>query len=212
MSAGDTGSDERRTSGATLLWTAGGMLVVGALALTGLFVANGPAFRAMGGSNGVAATIHLTVVTNAGPHKDWPAFEPASFSLPVGEPVSITIRNLDSATPLPTELSSHANVTGVVGDVLRVEPLRQMERRAGAGSVRTLSTVELSQVSHTFSIPELGLNVPIPALSRTTFTVRIAKAGNYSWLCFDPCGGGADGGAAPMGIVGYMAGTVTVSA
>jgi heme/copper-type cytochrome/quinol oxidase subunit 2 len=74
-----------------------------------------------------------------------------------------------------------------------------------------MTSVSANVVSHTFSIPSLRINVPIPAMSTATFTIRIAKRGAYGWMCFDPCGSGETGFGAPMDLTGYMAGTVTAT-
>jgi hypothetical protein len=125
--------------------------------------------------------------------------------------VTITVTNLDNATPLPASLSSHEKVTGVVGDEEAVVPIRDGRATASHDRPRRMSAVNANVVSHTFSLPSLRINVPISARSKTTFTIRIVKAGQYSWMCFDPCGVGATGFGEPMGLSGYMAGTVTAT-
>jgi hypothetical protein len=126
--------------------------------------------------------------------------------------VTITVPNLDNATPFPESLISHAKVTGVVGDEEAVGPISDGRQTSSKPSPKRMSEVKVNLVSHTFSIASLSINVPIPASSEITFTIRIAKPGEYSWMCFDPCGGGATGFGAPMGLYGYMAGTVTATA
>ncbi|MGH7643221.1 MAG: hypothetical protein ACRENX_09460 [Candidatus Dormibacteria bacterium] len=185
--------------------------------MAGLFAVHAPGFTTLQAASPTGATrggqgVHLTIVTNAGPQKNWPAFKPASFSVPAGQLVTIIVTNLDAATPLPASSGADARVTGVVGNVEKVVPIRSEPPYAARGRARLTRSVELNKVSHTFSIPSLRLNVPITANSRTSFTVRIRKVGKYSWLCFDPCGGGSSGFAAPMGVIGYMAGTVTAAA
>lgn len=65
-----------------------------------------------------------------------------------------------------------------------------------------------TQVAHTFTIPALHLNVPIPgdvapgaSYVTVTFTFRTEAAGVYRWRCFAPCGKGPDGESGPMGEV-----------
>jgi len=201
-----------------ILWAACGTLVLAAMILAGLFVARAPGFTSLQTASVMAATpggVHkmsLTIVTDAGPQKNWPAFEPSSFSLPAGQLVTISVTNRDGATALPAALGAHAKVTGVVGGVEKVVPIEAVHPYAAKSESRSMTAINLSVVSHTFSIPSLGINVPIAANTRTTFEIRIAKAGNYSWLCFDPCGTGLIGYGAPMGRAGLMAGTVTATA
>ena len=84
--------------------------------------------------------------------------------------------------------------------------------------------------SHTFTVPELGVSVPVLGLpddaknqcpempcslkqahETMTFTFRTGKPGRYRWQCFVPCAAGfIDGFAGPMQTIGYMDGFVHV--
>jgi hypothetical protein len=206
------------SGGGWIIWAACGSLVLASVIVGGLFLCGAPGFTSLQTATALTTTpggIHsvpLTIVTNAGPQRDWPAFEPSSFSIPAAQLVTITVTNLDSATPLPAALGSHAKVTGVVGGAVTVTPIHEARPYKAEGKSHRVSAINLNRVSHTFSIPSLGVNVPIAANSRTSFTILIAKPGNYSWLCFDPCGAGTSGIGAPMGLSGYMAGIVTAAA
>jgi heme/copper-type cytochrome/quinol oxidase subunit 2 len=74
-----------------------------------------------------------------------------------------------------------------------------------------------AQVAHTFTIPALHLNVPIPgdgtpgaAFVTVTFTFRTGAAGIYMWQCFDPCGEGPAGYSGSMGTMGDMMGYLII--
>jgi hypothetical protein len=70
------------------------------------------------------------------------------------------------------------------------------------------------QIAHTFTIPQLHINVPLPGFGKESdtisFTFRISKAGTYTFQCFDPCGTGNSGFEGPMATKGYMVGTLSV--
>jgi plastocyanin len=153
----------------------------------------------------------MTIVTNAGPHHNWPAFSPAAISIPANRSVTITVTNLDGATPLPSSLRTYSKVAGVIGDQMAIVPIHIAHPKVGAGGTREVTAVNATTVSHTFTIPALGINVPLLGSSRTSFTIRITKPGTYTWECVDPCGSGSTGFGAPMSMVGYMMGTVTVT-
>jgi plastocyanin len=207
----------RRTSGWVLGVACGGPALA-AVVIAGLFVAGAPGFTSLQRAGSTAAMsghtqkVDLTIVTNAGPHHDLPAFQPASFTINTGQPVEFTVTNLDSATPLPTDLKSHAMVTGVLGGHEAVVPLGAKHSSAATGLARRVTAIAIGSVSHTFSITALGINVPILGNSRTTFTILVRKPGNYTWECFDPCGSGTNGFGSPMGVPGYMMGTVNATA
>ncbi|MGA9919984.1 MAG: hypothetical protein WBR23_01810 [Candidatus Dormiibacterota bacterium] len=198
-----------------IIWAACGTLVLAAIVISGLFVVRASGFTGLQTATAAApnaGTVQLTIVTNAGPQHDWPAYSPASFAIPANQAVTISVINLDGSTPLPSSLRSYAQVKGVVGASMSVDPIRIGHPKASAGQARQFDALNAGAVSHTFSIPALGINVPLLGAARTSFTIRITKPGTYGWECFDPCGSGASGLGAPMGVTGYMAGTVTVSA
>jgi heme/copper-type cytochrome/quinol oxidase subunit 2 len=59
-------------------------------------------------------------------------------------------------------------------------------------------------IGHTFTITELGLNIPIPADTIVTFNYTFTKPGVYVYFCETPCGAG-------MTAPGYMIGYVIVT-
>jgi heme/copper-type cytochrome/quinol oxidase subunit 2 len=59
-------------------------------------------------------------------------------------------------------------------------------------------------ISHTFTIPDLQVNIPIPPDTMVVFTYTFSTPGVYSYLCTTPCGPG-------MGLKGYMLGYITVT-
>lgn len=77
-----------------------------------------------------------------------------------------------------------------------------------------LEVANYDEGPHTFTVPDLGLNLQIPGhkadgvASVTTFTFTPTKAGTFKWQCMDPCDAKASGWA--MSQSGYMQGEVTV--
>jgi len=136
------------------------------------------------------ANMYLTIQLN--PVTGWPQYSPANFSVPSGL-VVFTIVNYD----VPANWSGcPCNVTGTVGDTETV-------------NATTYAEVPSSNVAHTFDIPALGLNVLVPGMSTVTFALDLTQPGTYTWICEMPCG--ADGfSGPPMGLPGYMTGTITV--
>jgi hypothetical protein len=59
------------------------------------------------------------------------------------------------------------------------------------------------QISHTFSVPSLNIDIPIPPDTIVTFTYTFTSPGLYEFMCDTPCGSG-------MGLVGYMNGYIIV--
>lgn len=149
---------------------------------------------------------HLTIVAQEpGSSVQGPAYTPSTdLVLPAHTRVTITITNLDAGdTPLPAN-SPFRMVTGTVGGVAYLDgvPFRSLD---------------VSKVAHTFTVPALGVNIPIPGdvpQGQHTITVSFSfitgSAGTYQWRCMDPCGAGDSGWDGPMAMPGYMQGTLTL--
>jgi hypothetical protein len=144
------------------------------------------------------------VINQPGYHKDWPAYAPSTLVVPAHSLVTITIRNYDLGdTPLPKG-SPYATVQGIVGGVAYADG-------------HAYSTLAPEKVAHTFTMPQLNINVPVPGDTATgkpyvevSFTFRTGAAGSYYFRCLDPCGIGSIGWEGPMITKGYMLGTLTV--
>lgn len=144
------------------------------------------------GSTPVVADVNLTVSIN--PANGWPQFSPANFSVPRGA-VLITIVDNDmamawSGCPCP--------VRGTLGGEEQING-------------QTVGVVPAANVAHSFDIPQIGLAVFSPGQSVVQFEVEFGKAGQLLWYCVVPCGTGTNPyNTPPMGVLGYMEGTVTV--
>jgi hypothetical protein len=160
----------------------------------------------------VATTTHLTLdilpVKPGGPADDWPAYMPSSSTaLPANTVVTVTIRNFDVGDDAMPAGSPLLQVQGTTNG-------------SASADGKSYTSLDPQRISHTFTIPQLKLNVPIPGDPvgdannvAVTFSFRTpAKAGTYTFQCFVPCGTGTSGFDGPMSTLGYMRGTVTVVA
>ncbi len=132
--------------------------------------------------------LYLTVGFNFTTRED--EYYPANFTIPPDVDIVITITNYDNGTnPVPDSIGK---VTGTVGG-------------AAVVNGQTVTSIPGQDVSHTFTIPSLGLNVPIPASGTVTFTLLVEASGSYPWHCMAPCDTNA------MATPGFMEGTLTVA-
>lgn len=150
------------------------------------------------------ASLNLSIVLNQpGMQKDWPGYTPNSLSVPANSIVTVTVRNYDLGdTPLQAN-SPFSSVKGTTDGKAYVNGI-------------AYNYLAPEKVAHTFSIPQLNINIPIPGdgpqgakYVTVTFSIHIGKAGVYTFRCFDPCGTGQSGWMGPMITKGYMMGTIT---
>jgi hypothetical protein len=139
------------------------------------------------------------------------------FQVPAGSTIDVTILGYDGCTPLRNPF--WGKVTGTIGQTMDVN----------GKPVSVLNSWSGCNVGHTFSIPGIGLNVPVasPPLTATlcgtspctsgphtvvTFKFHSPRAaGQYFWQCRIPCGGGfLDGFGGPMQNIGFMTGNMEV--
>jgi hypothetical protein len=137
------------------------------------------------------------------------------YELPANSLVDMTVYQFDSATGLRNPFLSQ--VQGTVGGTMRVDG-------------RTVRNIDPDEASHTFTVPDLGVIVPLPGVGANApnqcpqmpcsldqahrtieFTIRAPEADNYRWQCFVPCAAGfINGNGGPMQTVGYMDGYLRV--
>ncbi len=177
----------------------------------------------------VAITLQTVGAYGSGPHPTWVSYlteapdgqwvHTTLWQVPAHTRVDMTIINYDSGSPLRNQ--QIGMVTGTLGHVafLNGKPFRVINSNDGNG------------VGHTFSIPTLGINVPLYGNSGTAnlcgaapctessphqvihFSFVTPGPGQYPWQCFVPCGlGFLYGNGGPMQTVGYMDGFMKVVA
>jgi len=128
-----------------------------------------------------------TNVTGPGPNDN-------NITIPAGVSVTFVITNIDTAVLM--------NFTGPVSTDFTVyndTASGQVASHYSAGQ-----SVSSLPISHTFTIQNLNVNIPIPPDTVVTFTYTFAAPGVYKYFCETPCGPG-------MSLAGYMNGYLIVS-
>ena len=135
----------------------------------------------------------------------------ANISLPAHRLIQLTVEDLDTGNdPLPAQYSQ---VTGTVGNTEMMMNLTAASQNpTNSSNYSVVSSLDAQgQVSHTFTIPQLGINIPSPAQSVEVVDFTINQTGVFPWQCMDPCGFGPSGWLGPMSSAGWMQGSVTVT-
>jgi len=134
----------------------------------------------------------------------------ANISLPAKTLIELTIVSYD--TPTPNSTAAEAKVTGTVGNSMYVinstlASMADPTMKWGAN----VSSVPVDTLAQTFSIPSLGINVPVPGGDMVTTYLYFNQKGVFQWLCLTPCGFGPNGGNGAMTAPGWMQGQVTIT-
>lgn len=129
----------------------------------------------------------------------WPAVAPSDVTVHVGDTVVLTIKEYDDAE---TALPASSPYNTVAGGTMTVDGV-------------PTTFVSNADIAHTYTITELGINVPLMKakngpFSTTVFTFTATKSGTYTWRCFTPCGGDPKGMGGSMATMGWMKGQFTV--
>jgi heme/copper-type cytochrome/quinol oxidase subunit 2 len=184
-------------------------------------------FTSSGGQ--VNVTLQTVGSFGAGDHPTWVSYlvkspqgqwvHTTNFEVPAHVRINVTIVQYDSGSPLRNQQIGQVQGTSANAALLNGKPFRVIDSNSGNG------------VAHTFSMPSLGINVPLYANSSNAnlcgaapcttssphnvirFSFTSPGPGSYRWQCFVPCGPGfLYGNGGPMSTLGYMGGFMQVTA
>jgi len=173
----------------------------------------------------VNVTMQTVGAIGTGPHPPWVSYltqrpngswvHSTVFKVPANSTVHMTIYQYDSGSDLRNPVMNQ--VQGVTDATVNGKPY----------------SLWTDSIGHTFTIPELGVSVPLPGVAddaknpcstpapcspsfdheKVQFTFHTRGAAIYTWQCFVPCGVGYLAGfGGPMSTVGYMNGVLQVVA
>ena len=215
-----------RVRGVAVAVTFGGLIALVVLYVA-FFLTSVPAAISAVVTNGTARLTLQTVASYG--HHPFPAWvsylakdssgrwkHTTIFKVPAHTLVKVTVYEYDSATGLRNNFL--AKVEGTKGGV---------ELLNG----KSVSTVNPDSTAHTFTVPDLNLNVPLPGIDASaknqcavapcsvaeahntiTFSFVSPGPGTYRWQCFVPCAlAFLYGNGGPMQTIGYMDGLIEVS-
>ena len=183
----------------------------------------------------VNMTIMTDPVNDVSDHPDWVSYfvrspdtgkwvHSTTWQLPAHTRINVTAYEFDTCDPLRNPLMG--NVTGTIGNVMEVSG----EAAGPNGKLSVVNSDTTCGVAHTFTVPELGINVPFAGVLYTakdqctlgpcamSFTHTMTKfsfvtpgPGDYRWQCFIPCGlATVDGNGHAMSTIGFMTGYLDV--
>jgi heme/copper-type cytochrome/quinol oxidase subunit 2 len=134
----------------------------------------------------------------------------ANISLPVKTLIEVTIVSYD--TPTAGSQPQQGLVNGTIGGtVYMINGTTASMSSAPMPWGENVTSVPAASLAHTFTIPQLGINIPVVGGDTEIAYLYFNKAGTYQWFCLTPCGLGPDGMEGAMATPGWMTGTVIVS-
>jgi len=136
--------------------------------------------------------------------------EPASnIRLPAHTLIQLTIISYD--TPTAGSPDQEGKVTGTVGGtVYLINGTTAMGTDVSQRWGRNVTSVPGNMLAHTFTIPQLGINIPAVGGETVIAYFYLDQAGTFQWVCLTPCGFGPSGMQGAMSKSGWMEGQVTV--
>ncbi len=147
---------------------------------------------------------HMRLITGKMDGKPgWPKITNASWKVHKGDVVTVQLVSFDDGTaPLMGQYMTYANVKGTLNGKELVNG-------------KPVANVSDINIAHTFTVPGLGFNMPIPVAPTgghvvVTASFVASKTGTFVWHCYAPCGSGTNGMAGAMSTMGWMTGKVTV--
>lgn len=178
--------------------------------------------------------VHLTLQTvgayGHGRHPTWVSYlakapdgkwvHSTLWQLPAHTKIDVTIDEYDTGSPLRNQVLGSVTGTDGGGYYLNGRFVHLLDSNEGNG------------VAHTFTVPSLGINVPLWGVASNaknicgaapcqfsdahnviTFSFTSPGPGQYHWQCFIPCGlSYLDGNGGPMQSIGFMDGFLKVLA
>lgn len=142
----------------------------------------------------LAANANAGIVPTPGTNTTAPSTNDNNVTVKAGTTVDFVLTTIDTAI-----LQNFSDVVSTPFTVYNDTASGVVASRYSQGQA-----ISNMPIGHTFTITQLGLNIPIPATTVVSFSVTFSKAGIYMFVCDTPCGPG-------MGLNGYMQGYVVVT-
>lgn len=133
----------------------------------------------------------------------------AKISLPAHRLIKLVIVNYDEGNASLVFPSNNV-VSGTSDGSIFVASNTNINSSQGAAGIvvnggEKVTSVTPSKLAHTFTIPDLNLNIPIPVSSTVVAFFTVDKAGTFFWFCESACGLPA------MSTPGWMRGSLVAS-
>ncbi len=139
----------------------------------------------------------------------------ANIALPAHRLIKLTIIDYDDGAANLTG-SQYATVSGTKNNAVTVISNDNVNSSQAASGIQVsggqnVTSLPANATAHTFTIPQLGINIPIAPSSTVVAYFTINQTGTFSWFCQTECGSGPSGLEGAMSTPGWMTGSAVVS-
>jgi heme/copper-type cytochrome/quinol oxidase subunit 2 len=139
----------------------------------------------------------------------------ANIALPANRLIRLVIICYDNGSAMLTSAAGAA-VAGTQNDVVTEVSNENVNSSQVASGIQivggqTISSLSAGNIAHTFTIPALGINIPVMPSSTVVAYFTITKTGTFPWNCLTMCGYGPEGLEGAMSTPGWMEGNVTAT-
>lgn len=139
----------------------------------------------------------------------------ANISLPAHQLIKLVIFCYDNGTA-PLLEPQYANVNDTQNNMETVVTNDNVNSSQGSSGMQltggqNVSSVSADNIAHTFTIPQLGLNIPVEPSSTVSAYFTLNQTGTFFWFCMTECGFGPTGQQGAMATPGWMSGNIIVS-
>lgn len=133
----------------------------------------------------------------------------ANISIPSHRLIELVITSYDMGSAPPP--SQYDQVTGTVGNQITVvNGMVSSGTNVSQQWEQNFTSVPSSMILHTFTVPQLNLNIPGIAGDTEIAYFYANSTGTFTWFCMSPCGSGPDGLGGTMSTPGWMTGSITI--
>lgn len=138
----------------------------------------------------------------------------AQITLPAHRLIELIIVNYDEGAANLTD-SKYETVAGTVNNQMAIVNNTRINSTMTSSGIEVrgaenVTSLPADEIAHTFTVPSLGINIPIGTSSTMVSYFTLSTPGTYSWFCMTACGGGPKGLDGAMSTPGWMTGSLVV--
>jgi hypothetical protein len=138
----------------------------------------------------------------------------AQIVVPAHRQIELVIVNYDDGAANLSS-SQYASVTGTFNNKMTLVNNSVINSTMTASGIQirgaeAVGSLPADEVAHTFTVPSIGMNVPVATSSTVVAYFTVDTPGTYAWFCMTACGSGADGLGGAMSTPGWMTGSLVV--